>query len=90
MTRLTIDLPEDVARDLEEQAREAGKSREEYAVGMLAATRATRERLEQMLLEGLDSGPGQDLTPEYLGAMDRRLKGVVNKRRNSCRARQAS
>lgn len=57
--RLTIDLSDDVARDLEQQARDAGKSPEAYATGILAATGSARERLEQMLLEGLDSGPGK-------------------------------
>ena len=90
MTRLTIDLPDDVARDLEAQARDAGKTREQYAAGVLTAARAASERLEEMLVEGLESGPGKELTAEYLDSLDSRLKEIVESKRREVRAKRAS
>lgn len=90
MTRLALDLPDDVARDLEAQAHDAGKTREEYAAGLFAAARSARQRLEALLVEGLDSGPGKEITTEYLESLDRRLKEIVKSKRQEVRAKRAS
>lgn len=68
MTTVTISMPESLKGFLEREVAEKGYGNtSEYIRELLrgAQKRAADERLEALLLEGLDSGPGREWTPEY-------------------------
>lgn len=73
-TRLDVLLPEDLRAFVEAQAaREGFASPAEYVEDLVRRARDGAasgdehdEELEQLLLESLDSGPGIEVTPEYV------------------------
>lgn len=68
MSHLEIQMPETTELFIQEQV-SAGKyaSPSEYVVDLVEQDRrrAARKELEGLLLEGLNSGPGIEVTPEY-------------------------
>ena len=69
MTRLTIELDDDVADALGEQARGAGTTTEAYAASVLAERgggRANVGRFHALIREGDASGEGVELTDDYV------------------------
>jgi antitoxin ParD1/3/4 len=69
MTRLSISLPESLRRFVDEQVA-AGPfgTASEYIRALIQEAQqreAEQERLEALLIEGLDSGPGIEVTPEF-------------------------
>lgn len=69
METMNISLPEPMKRFIEEEVSRGGYSTvSEYIRAILreAQKRKTQEKLEAMLLEGLESGPPTQMTKEYL------------------------
>jgi antitoxin ParD1/3/4 len=68
-TRLTVSLPEALRKFVDEQVAAGGYSTAgEYVRALIQAAQQNQEeqeRLEALLLEGLDSGPAIEVTPEY-------------------------
>ncbi|MCK4343042.1 MAG: type II toxin-antitoxin system ParD family antitoxin [Phycisphaerae bacterium] len=65
MTTMNISLPEEMKTFVDEQVAKGGFSTaSEFIRALLrdAQKRADDERLEQLLLEGLDSGPATEMT----------------------------
>jgi antitoxin ParD1/3/4 len=69
MTTLNISLPEAMRQFVEEQVASGDyKTASHYIQELIRAAQKRAEadaRLEELLLEGLDSGPGIDVTPEF-------------------------
>lgn len=77
MATLTIALPDDALQDLSERAAEARHATpSDYVLALIEADRqgAAQARLEELLLEGLDSGEPIELTPAWLEDQERRLR----------------
>src|SRR6185312_17361752 len=66
MATLTISLPDDHASFVREQAESQGSSVDAYLDGLVreALAREAKKRLDALLIEGLESGPGRPMTPE--------------------------
>jgi antitoxin ParD1/3/4 len=68
MTTHQIELPDTAQSFVEEQVA-AGQftSVSEFVVRLIEQARqdSARQRVEALLLEGLESGPGEEATPEY-------------------------
>ena len=77
MATLTISLPDDRARFAQDEARRRGFATVDAyldsVLGDLQARDARRERLEALLIEGLDSGPAEPWTPEDMAAIEREI-----------------
>ena len=68
MVNLNVLLPESFKDFIDQQVAKGGYSvPDEYLCDLVreARERAEEERLEQLLLEGLDSGDPIEVTPEY-------------------------
>jgi antitoxin ParD1/3/4 len=76
METLEVDLPDSMKRLAEGRAAEAGfGSVGEYVQELIRSDlqRRREERLEALLIEGLDSGPPIPVTPEFWEERKRRL-----------------
>jgi len=65
---IVVQLPESAQSFIDEQVAAGRFSSASDCIASLveeARKQAARDRLEQLLIEGLDSGPGIELTPEY-------------------------
>jgi antitoxin ParD1/3/4 len=68
MTTMNISLPESMRSYIDEQIEQGGYgTASEYVRALIREDqkRRAQERLEALLLEGLDSGPPIEVTPEY-------------------------
>ncbi len=68
LTTLSISLPESQRTWIDEQVTAQGYgTTSDYFRALIAAEqkRRAQDRLEKLLLEGLESGPGEVATPEY-------------------------
>src|SRR5947209_4259326 len=69
MAHLSISLPEALREFVDAQVARGGyETASEYLealIGEAQRREAEQERLEELLVEGLDSGPGIAVTPEY-------------------------
>ena len=84
MTTMNISLPDEMKTFVEEQVQQGGYSTaSEYLRELIrdAQKQAANERLEKLLLEGLDSGPGVDVTPEWWAERRRELERRLKKRK---------
>ena len=88
MATLTISLPDDRARFAQDEARRRGFATVDAyldsVLGDLQARDARRERLEALLIEGLDSGPAEPMTRddwEWIRAEGRRRIEALRRRR---------
>ncbi|MBK9383288.1 MAG: type II toxin-antitoxin system ParD family antitoxin [Planctomycetes bacterium] len=71
---LHLSLPTELESFVEETSRAAGVAPEEFVRRLIREDRerrAEQERLEALLLEGLNSGPGIEVTPEFWQRKDR-------------------
>ncbi|QDT39434.1 ribbon-helix-helix domain-containing protein [Stratiformator vulcanicus] len=76
MSRITIEISDELVEHLEERASSKGfGSASEYLQEIIRDDRrqAAFQRVEQLLLEGLDSGPPKELLPEDWDALRSRL-----------------
>ena len=84
MTTMNISLPDAMKAFVEEQVQQGGFSTaSEYLRELIrdAQKHAAKERLEKLLLEGLDSGPGVEVTPEWWAERRRELERRLKKRK---------
>ena len=80
MTTLNFSLPEDLKRWVEAQVAAGGYGNtSEYIRELIRFDRKRKaeERLEALLLEGLDSGPPIEITPEFWERKRRELVARV-------------
>ncbi len=75
MATLTISLPDDRAEFVREQTEARGASVDVYVDSLVreAQDRETRKRLEALLIEGLESGPAEPVTPETWKEIEREV-----------------
>ena len=76
MERLTIDVSASLKQLVQDHVAEVGlPGVGEYVRRLIVADlrREARERLDAILLEGLESGESIELTPEFWDDLDRRL-----------------
>jgi hypothetical protein len=79
MARLQLNLSDDLKAVAEKRAAAAGyESVEAYIASLIEAdqTAPISDELEAELLKGLDSGPAEEITPEYLADLKRRVRGT--------------
>ena len=83
MTSMNVSLPESLRRFAEERAAKGYSSVSEYFRVLLRddQKRAAQERLEGLLLEGLDSGEPLDVTPEFWRDLRKEVSERVKKAR---------
>lgn len=82
MRSLNISLPESMRSFIEEQTRRGGYgTASEYLRTLIreAQKRQAEDRLETMLLDGLDSGKPIDATPDYWMAKKDRLDRMLRR-----------
>ena len=85
MTTLTISIPESLRDFIDLQVRTKGYGNtSEYLRGLLrdAQEAESEKRLEQLLLEGLDSGRDIEITPEYWAKKTKAALEKARHRRN--------
>jgi len=87
MTSLNISLPEALRQFVDEKVKSGGYgTASEYIRELIRHAQKQeeeQERLEALLLEGLDSGPGIEVTPEFWKELRAEL---VGRRRKAKRA----
>lgn len=73
---MNVSLPASLRRFAEERARRGYSSVSEYFRALLRddQRRVAEERLEDLLLEGLDSGEATEVTPEFWKELRARVK----------------
>ena len=82
METMNIALPESMKHFVQERVAEGGYSSvSEYVRDLIRADqkRKAEERIDALLLEGLDSGQGIAVTPEYWDEKKRRLTERLSK-----------
>ena len=80
MTFLNITVPESVRTWIDEQVAQGGyKTVDEYMLELLrdAQQHQTQERLEGLLLEGLDSGEPIEITDQYWAGLRERVANRI-------------
>ena len=83
-TSLNISLPEALKEFVHERvAEQAYSNPSDYIRALIRADqkRCAEEKLEQLLLEGLESGPAQPVTPEDWQAIRREVRERLAERR---------
>ena len=86
MATVTISLPDSLREFVDEQIKTRGYGNVSEYFRTLIRTAQEREverRLEELLLEGLDSGEGMELSPESVSRMKTELLERVGKRRRA-------
>jgi antitoxin ParD1/3/4 len=76
MTTMTISIPETTREFVEAQAKQEGfASVDEYLASVLRQVqlREAKRKLEAKLIEGLESGPGVPVTPEFWTELEREV-----------------
>ena len=81
MTSMNVSLPESLRKFAEERAARGYSSTSEYFRELLREDkkRLAKERLEGLLLEGLDSGEPVEATPEYWKELRARVRERAKK-----------
>lgn len=85
-TTMNISLPDAMKAFVEEQVQSGGYGTvSEYVRDLVRRDQKERaqNRLEALLLEGLESGPGEPVTPEFWEALRREIQERRNKRKPS-------
>jgi len=84
VTTMNISLPDEMKAFVEEQVQQGGYSTASEYLRVLirdAQKQAAKERLEKLLLEGLDSGQGIPVTPEFWAKRRRELERRLSRRK---------
>jgi antitoxin ParD1/3/4 len=83
MTSMNVSLPESLRKYAEERAAKGYSSVSEYFRDLIREDqkRLAKERLEQLLLEGLDSGEPVEATPEYWKELRARVREQAKRAR---------
>ena len=85
-TTMNISLPDMMKAFVEEQVQSVGYGTvSEYVRDLVRRDQKERaqNRLEALLLERLQSGPGEPVTPEFWDGLRREIKERRNKRKQS-------
>ena len=61
---MTISLPEPLKQFIEQQVSAGGYASAEEYIGALVEAERARARLEELIVEGLESGPATEMTAE--------------------------
>ncbi len=83
-TFISVSLSENLKEKVDTRLAESDfSSASEYVRTLIRADlkRHTREQLEALLLEGLNSGEPQEVTDEYLSALDREVAEIIAAKR---------
>ncbi|MCC6265464.1 MAG: type II toxin-antitoxin system ParD family antitoxin [Bryobacterales bacterium] len=83
---MNISLPDAMKAFVEEQVQSGGYGTvSEYVRDLVRRDQKERahNRLEALLLEGLESGPGEPVTPEFWEGLRREIQERRNKRKPS-------
>jgi len=87
MSEPNIHLSDAARAYAEAKAREAGQASADEVVEAIVQKairrEASRKRLEELLIEGLESGPGTPVTPEYWDRLRKRIRARQPTRRGS-------
>lgn len=87
MTTMNISLPDEMKAFVETQVQQGGYSTaSEYLRELIRdaqKTRTAEERLEKLLLEGINSGPGIEVTPEFWERARQELERRIQARKGS-------
>ena len=87
MTTMNISLPEEMKTFVETQVQQGGYSTaSEYLRELIRDAqkkRKAQERLEKLIQEGIESGPGIEVTPEYWAERRQELERRLSSRRES-------
>lgn len=81
MTSMNISLPEEMKAFVEEQLAKGGYSTVSEYIRHLIRKDQNRARIEAKIIEGINSGPAREMTPEDWEEMRRRFDerhGVVH------------
>jgi antitoxin ParD1/3/4 len=72
-----LNIPDELKALAEARARESGQTLEDYLASLIRADteQDVSEELERELLEGLNSGPAVEVTPEFWADLKRRGEG---------------
>jgi Arc/MetJ-type ribon-helix-helix transcriptional regulator len=76
MATLTVTLPDDTVRYLEEQARQGGHASVDAYLGKVLhdlRLREAKHKFEAKLREAIESGPAVPLTPEFWDDLEREV-----------------
>ena len=84
MTSMNVSLPESLRKFAEERAAKGYSSVSEYFRVLLREDqkRFAQDRVEQLLLEGLDSGEPVEVTPDYWKKLHARVTERAKKARS--------
>jgi antitoxin ParD1/3/4 len=86
MTQLQISLPDTASRFVQEQVA-AGRypTAGDCVIDLVEKARihAARERLAELIREGMESGEGEEVTPEYWERFDAKVKAELERKRSA-------
>ncbi len=85
-TSMNVSLPETLKEYVQERVAEGIYSNpSDYVRALISADmkRRGREQLEAMLLEGLNSGDPEEVTPEYLAELRREVGEIITRKGKS-------
>jgi antitoxin ParD1/3/4 len=84
MTTMNISLPEPMRAYVEQQVAQGGFSTASEYIRQLVREdqkRAAKERLESLLMEGIESGPAVEITDEYWAEKKAKLLKLIEEKR---------
>ena len=85
MTTLNISLPEPMRDYVDQQVAQGGYSTASEYIRQLVREdqkRAAKERLEALLMEGIESGPSIEITDQYWAEKKAKLLKIVEEQQN--------
>jgi antitoxin ParD1/3/4 len=71
---MTISLPEPLKQFVEQQVSAGGYASAEEYIGALVEAELARARLEELIIEGLESGPATEMTAQDWEDIRRRVR----------------
>lgn len=80
MTTMNISLPDSMRTFIEQKVAQGGYSTASEYIRQLVREdqkRATQERLEALLMEGIESGPSIEITPDYWAQKKAKLLKLI-------------
>ncbi len=84
MTTMNISLPDSMRMFIEQKITQGGYSTASEYIRQLVREdqkRAAQERLEALLMEGIESGPSIEITPEYWAQKKAKLLKLIEEQK---------
>jgi antitoxin ParD1/3/4 len=84
MTTMNISLPDAMRAFIEQKVTQGGYSTASEYIRQLVRDeqkRAAKERLEELLMEGINSGPSVEITPEYWAEKKAKLLKLIEEQK---------